>query len=1311
MTDSEDIKTPNRPGLVAEIEAQLEHVMLQDRVRLSERLRRARGSRNNRTKDLLNIKKAAGISSRLFEKRASLFEQIEYPDGLPILDRRKEIVQLIRDNPVVVIAGETGSGKTTQLPKMCLEAGRGVGAKVACTQPRRVAALSVSRRIAEEMGATWGKEVGCKIRFRDQTAPETLIKMMTDGMLLAEIQNDPDLLEYDTIIVDEAHERSLNIDFLIGYLRRLMEKRPDLKIIITSATIDTEAFSKAFGDAPIVEVSGRMFPVEVIHRPLEEILGEQDDFTYIDGAVEAVQEVMETSQRGDILLFMPSEKDIHETRRRLEGRRFKHTEVLPLFGRLTASEQQRVFSTQKFRRIVVATNIAETSLTIPGIRYVVDPGLARISRYNPRTQTQRLPIEPISQSSARQREGRCGRLEGGICIRLYSEQEFDSRPEFTQPEIHRANLAEVILRMMALKLGDVASFPFIDAPRPQSIQGGYLLLKELGALDAQNNLTEMGREMSRLPISPTVSRMVLHAEKEGAVREVLVIASAISIQDPRIRPEGEEKQADQAHGRFRNRDSDFLSLLKIWDVYHDTLEKMKTQRNVRKFCKSHYLSYNRMREWRDIHTQLRQAVREIDGFQMHQDPASYDAIHRSVISGLLSNVAQKKEGNHYRAARGREVMLFPGSGLFNHKAFDESKEKTDDKTPPWIVAAEMVETSRLYARTVSSVQPDWLAELGGHLCTSTFKDPFWNNRSARVMVTETLTLYGLQVHKRRIGYGKVDPDAATEIFIREALLNQEIRTKHEFLEHNEKLRKKVEAWQIQNRQYEWVDVDEAVYKFYATHISGVSSIHDLNRIVKANRLTNPKFLFMTEADLVGEKEVDHDEGAFPGQIEMDGEALAVSYAFRPGQDDDGVTLKVPYKLIHHVRSEVLDWLVPGLLQEKVTHLLRGLPKAKRKQFVPVPETARRIAGELAPTKASFLEALEDHIQNRYGVHVLRSDWSNETLPDHLRMRVEVVGNKGRPVASGRDIQALANELDQHDTPGESRAWTKAFAKWESGNLEGWSCRDLPERVEVTEIGGVPVYGFPGLYAEEERVCVRLFKDREEAERESRSGLFRLYEYELKRELSALRSELRDLDRLNLLYQPFGSTDDLREHALEHLESYIFDRPVFPLTEAAFQLGAAQARERLSTLSERLSEDLETVLVHFRELKVMPEAYPGMLQDVDRLLPVNFLQTIAYERMKHIVRYLKALLLRAQRSKLAPGKDKQKRQQIEYYQDRLNDLQGDRKPNSLAGQTLMEEFRWMLEEFRVSVFAQELGTSQPVSPKRLDRLLEEIEAAG
>ncbi|MYF16972.1 MAG: ATP-dependent RNA helicase HrpA, partial [Gemmatimonadetes bacterium] len=707
--------------------------MLKDGMEIARQLRQIQRQKRRDTGRLKNLKVQAERSAALRKDRGENPLHLTYPEVLPIAARKDEIVRAIREHPVVIVAGETGSGKTTQLPKMCLEAGRGVAAKIACTQPRRVAALSVSRRIAEELNVAWGAEVGCKIRFKDETAPETRIKMMTDGMLLAEIQGDPNLYEYDTIIIDEAHERSLNIDFLLGYLRLLQKRRPELRIVITSATIDTEAFSKAFDNAPIIEVSGRMYPVDVQYLPIEDLAGE----TYIDAAVTAVDMVVDAG-RGDILVFMPTEKDIHETRRRLEGRHFRFTEILPLFGRLTAGDQQKVFYTQRYRRIVVATNIAETSITIPGIRYVIDTGLARISRHNPRNQTHRLPVEEISQSSARQRAGRCGRVQNGVCIRLYDEKSFLARPEYTQPEIQRSDLAEVILRMIALRLGDVETFPFIDPPRSQAIQGGFNVLRALDAIDDRKRLTPLGRDMARLPLAPTVSRMILQAQKERALREVLVIASAISIQDPRVRPLEQEKAADQEHKRFVDGESDFIALLNIWKAYHDTFEKLRTQSQMRRFCKQHFLSFNRMREWRDIYMQIRHTLREMGAFRMNRDDAGYDAIHRSVVSGLLGNVAQKKEGNMYRAARGRDVMLFPGSGLFQRREGGEDDKKS---TPGWVVAAEVVETSRLFARTVARIQPSWLAELGGHLCRASYKEPFYSMRSGRVLATETLTLH------------------------------------------------------------------------------------------------------------------------------------------------------------------------------------------------------------------------------------------------------------------------------------------------------------------------------------------------------------------------------------------------------------------------------------------------------------------------------------------------------------------------------------------------------------------------------------------
>ena len=875
-----------RPSPMSAVWSLLPACMLKDGMEIARQLRQIQRQKRRDTVRLKNLKVQAERSAALRKDRGENPLYLTYPEVLPIAARKDEIVRAIREHPVVIVAGETGSGKTTQLPKMCLEAGRGVAAKIACTQPRRVAALSVSRRIAEELNVAWGAEVGCKIRFKDETAPETRIKMMTDGMLLAEIQGDPNLYEYDTIIIDEAHERSLNIDFLLGYLRLLQKRRPELRIVITSATIDTEAFSKAFDNAPIIEVSGRMYPVDVQYLPIEDLAGE----TYIDAAVTAVDMVVDAG-RGDILVFMPTEKDIHETRRRLGGRHFRFTEILPLFGRLTAGDQQKVFYTQRYRRIVVATNIAETSITIPGIRYVIDTGLARISRHNPRNQTHRLPVEEISQSSARQRAGRCGRVQNGVCIRLYDEKSFLARPEYTQPEIQRSDLAEVILRMIALRLGDVETFPFIDPPRSQAIQGGFNVLRALDAIDDRKRLTPLGRDMARLPLAPTVSRMILQAQKERALREVLVIASAISIQDPRVRPLEQEKAADQEHKRFVDGESDFIALLNIWKAYHDTFEKLRTQSQMRKFCKQHFLSFNRMREWRDIYMQIRHTLREMGAFRMNRDDAEYDAIHRSVVSGLLGNVAQKKEDNMYRAARGRDVMLFPGSGLFQRREGGGDDKKS---TPGWVVAAEVVETSRLFARTVARIQPSWLAELGAHLCRASYKEPFYSMRSGRVLATETLTLHGLQVGQKRVGYGRIDASAATEIFIREALVNDEVALPYEFVAQNRDLRARVETWQMQQRLMQFLDLDEAAYRFYAERLENVSSTHDLNRLIKRK---GADFLLMSEKHLAGEQ-VDFDRDAFPNFLEVDGEEVPLSYAYRPGQDRDGVTLQLPYKMVH-----------------------------------------------------------------------------------------------------------------------------------------------------------------------------------------------------------------------------------------------------------------------------------------------------------------------------------------------------------------------------------------------------------------------------
>ena len=1262
--------------------------MLKDGMEIARQLRQIQRQKRRDTGRLENLKVQAERSAALRKDRGENPLSVTYPEALPISARKDEIVRAIREHPVVIVAGETGSGKTTQLPKMCLEAGRGVAAKIACTQPRRVAALSVSRRIAEELNVAWGAEVGCKIRFKDETAPETRIKMVTDGMLLAEIQGDPNLYEYDTVIIDEAHERSLNIDFLLGYLRLLQKRRPELRIVITSATIDTEAFSKAFDNAPIIEVSGRMYPVDVQYLPIEDLAGE----TYIDAAVTAVDMVVDAG-RGDVLVFMPTEKDIHETRRRLEGRHFRFTEILPLFGRLTAGDQQKVFHKQRYRRIVVATNIAETSITIPGIRYVIDTGLARISRHNPRNQTHRLPVEEISQSSARQRAGRCGRVQNGVCIRLYDEKSFLSRPEYTQPEIQRSDLAEVILRMIALRLGDVETFPFIDPPRSQAIQGGFNVLRALDAIDDNKRLTPLGRDMARLPLAPTVSRMILQARKERALREVLVIASAISIQDPRVRPLEQEKAADQEHKRFVDGESDFIALLNIWKAYHDTFEKLRTQSQMRRFCKQHFLSFNRMREWRDIYMQIRHTLREMGDFRMNRDDAGYDAIHRSVVSGLLGNMAQKKEGNMYRAARGRDVMLFPGSGLFQRR---EGSEEDKKNTPGWVVAAEVVETSRLFARTVARIQPSWLVELGAHLCRASYKEPFYSVRSGRVLATETLTLHGLQVGQKRVGYGRIDASAATEIFIREALVNDEVALPYPFVTQNRDLRARVETWQMQQRLMQFLDLDEAAYRFYAERLENISSTHDLNRLIKRK---GADFLLMSEKHLAGEQ-VDFDRDAFPDFLEVDGEQVPLSYAYRPGQDRDGVTLQLPYKMVHFVQPEVLDWLVPGLLEEKITHLLRGLPKSIRKRFVPVPDKAREIAAVLQPTHSAFLDSLSAHILSHYGIEISQNDWNVRDLPDHLQMRVEVRDEKEKAIVAARDLRVLREQLDAREEDVQSDAWMRAQKQVARRDVTGQTVGELPERVEVMQAGGMPVFGYVGLKREGDRVDVCLFKRADEAERETRAGWMRLCEREMRDEMRALKRSLGDLAQFE------GGREALREGAYANLMAHLFTREAaFPITRQRFDSRVQQARLYLQHLAPQLIQAMASLFETHREIRLLRGGYPEMEADVARLMPPDFLRQTPYDQVLHLGRFLKAIVIRAERAMLDPMKDRQKAEQVQPFQDAVDELMD----SELTGEKrdAVQALRWMVEEFRVSVFAQELGTAQKVSPKRLYDKLEQV----
>jgi ATP-dependent helicase HrpA len=1367
---------------VEELRSLLPQCLLWDWVRLGSRLVRLLRDQHHAARHDAVLDRLLGearASAELRALRAASVPVPTYPPELPITSRKDDIVAAIRANQVVVIAGETGSGKTTQIPKMCLEAGLGIEAKIACTQPRRVAALSISQRIAEELNVGWGHEVGCKIRFDDRSGDDTYIKLMTDGMLLAEVQGDPLLTEYNAVILDEAHERSLNIDFLLGYLKGLLKERPDLKLLITSATIDTATFSKAFDNAPVIEVSGRMYPVEVQYRPLENDPDDRGEGSFTDAAVDEAVRIVEGSLEGDLLIFLPGERDIREVSEQLEGRLGRGIDVVPLYGRLSTGDQQRVFQTGGVRKIVVATNIAETSLTIPGIRYVIDSGLARMSRYNPRTRTRRLPVEPVSQSSANQRKGRAGRVQDGVCIRLYSEEDFASRPPFTQPEIQRANLAEVILRMIAFRLGEIETFPFVNPPAPAAISGGYLLLQELGALDAGKQLTRLGEDLARLPIDPTLGRMLLQSQGEHATRELLIIASGLSIQDPRERPLEQREAADAAHRRHADPRSDFLSLLKLWDGVHGQWETLRAQNQRRRFCRTHFLNYTRMREWQDLHGQLYEALDGLETVRLNESNAEYEAVHRSILSGLLGHVGVRKERNVYRGAGNREMALFPGSALYDrgernpkgNRGAKPADQPAPAKTrqPEWVVAGEIVETSQLFARTVAGIDPAWIVQLAPHLCQITHQHPHWSVTAGRVVAEERIVFQGLEVQSHRVAYGNIDPVAATKIFIRSALveeavepgveeedargneatrLRREIRSatdrrgerpaRYPFMIHNRKIREKIETWQTRVRRTDLRDPDQALFDFYALHIKNVSSFAEMDRLVRGH--AEPEFLCATEEDLTGGMDLAYDAGAFPDAVALGGQVSEIRYAYAPGEEHDGATVRLDLEVARSIAPGEVEWSVPGLRGELVLELLRALPKALRRDLMPFPPKVTEIVEGLKPTGATFLHDLAAFLRKRYGVDVQPGSWSADAIPRHLRPRVEVVTGDGKVVVAGRELSGLRAGLPAAAAKAstESGAWARCARQWERFGLTGWSFGDLPERLRVEEVAGHEVWGWPGLAVEEAGVSVRLFRAEQAARRSSRAGLHRLIGQMLQKDFAWAQRDLRSLSRHAVLYAPLGDLEELVGSAWIHLRESVLPGESFsPLTEAGFQKAVEQTRERLRgavpPLVDRIGQILDlrgqvarriggtapAAVTKVRTLNdlsqlgaaaVKPAATSGLAMELAALVPARFPERTTAAAMVHLPRYLKALLIRAERAVLNPAKEQERIRLITPYVTALARV-GANPPTTEEGRRLVQDFRWMLEEFRVSIFAQELGTAQPVSPKRLDEALERIRIAG
>ena len=1292
------------------------------------------------------------------DARARNVPRVSYPPELPITPRAGEIVDALRSprRRVVIISGETGCGKSTQIPKMCLEAGRGIAGRVGVTQPRRLAAMTIAARIAEELGEPIGRAVGYKIRFQDRTSRDGYIKIMTDGILLAETQGDHGLHEYDTIVIDEAHERSLNIDFLLGIMRRLLDERPELKLVITSATLDTEKFSKTFKNAPVIEVSGRVYPVEVEYRAPDK--EEAEDKDYVDQAVEAVEYLRREKPAGDVLVFMPTEQDILETCRMLEGRKWPLVKVLPLFSRLPAGQQRLVY-TVTLPKIVVATNVAETSLTIPGIRYVVDTGVARISQYQPGTRINSLPISPISRASADQRKGRCGRVKEGLCVRLYSEVEYESRDEFTSPEILRSDLAEVILRMTDLGLGDPLQFPFIDRPATKAVHDGYDTLVELGAIkkgtqyhfpNSRWELTENGMAMARMQVDPRVSRMLIEARAENCLPEVSVLAAALSIRDPRERPPDKAQQADAVHAAFRHPDSDFLVLLNIWNRYHCDFEKLGSLVQKRRFCHEHFLSFPRMREWVYLHAEIAGALMELaSGRQprpivspiLHADvsPALYGAIHRSILSGYLSNIAAHKEKNVYAGAKNREVTLWPGSVLFT-------------KGAPWIVSTEVVRTSRLFARTAARIDPAWLERLGGPLCKRSYSDAAWDRSRGEVTAKERVTLFGLEiVRERRVSYARVNPAEAHEIFVMNGLVEGEIDDPPPFLVRNLELQRKVEAMEEKLRRRDILVAEGEIAKFYSERLPGIHDLRTLRKLLKnaRDRGGDDSFLRLSEDALLNYHPDEAAVAGFPDSVEVAGRPFHAVYKFAPGEEDDGVTLTVPPGLLSAIPAERLEWGVAGQYRDKIAALIKGLPKRYRKLLVPVGEKAEEIAREMpqAPEEVPLFKAVAEFVKRRYGVDIPAREWALADVPKHLRMRVAVVDpGTGRVIDAGRDVELLRKKIgaaDEAPSKIESPAWQEARRVWEKFGLTEWTFGDLPEKIAV----GTSLTAYPALQIGEAAIDIRLFPTRAEAEAPHKRGVRWLLMRKFAKDLAFVRRYHKipaDFERAALT---FGGREAIERAIEEALARDVFERNI--RTEAEYKTYEAEVGRTLFEKGHALTQTVVKIVEFHAKLRaelaaaggsagrgggpgakslslyelskikarLKPEYLDAVAADLDRLVPKDFLAAYYLARLVRIPRYLEGLKIRLERARVAPDKDMTKAAQIEPYAFELARLEGERRkgghgivsPISAEKRAAVDELRWMIEEFKLALFAPEIKTAFPISAVRLARKIAEIDA--
>ncbi|EJN6711454.1 ATP-dependent RNA helicase HrpA [Vibrio vulnificus] len=1308
MTSSQ----PNRESHASEQKAQansaaslrkaLSQCLIKDRFRLSKRIAGASKINKESARNAVFDEIALDIAKSMMEveQRSRHQPKIEYPEILPVSQKKDDIADAIAHHQVVIVAGETGSGKTTQLPKICAELGRGKFGLIGHTQPRRLAARSVANRIAEEMETQLGDFVGYKVRFNDQISENTQIKLMTDGILLAEIQHDRFLNQYDTIIIDEAHERSLNIDFILGYLKELLPRRPDLKVIITSATIDPERFSNHFGGAPIIEVSGRTYPVETRYRPLG---GEtEDDRDQLEGIFDAVDELCDEGL-GDILIFMNGEREIRDTADALAKRKLKDTEIVPLYARLSAGEQNKIFQPHTGRRIVLATNVAETSLTVPGIKYVIDPGTARISRYSYRTKVQRLPIEPVSQASANQRKGRCGRVQEGICIRLYSEDDFNSRPEFTDPEILRTNLASVILQMTALGLGDIEAFPFVEAPDKRNILDGVRLLEELGAInsnakDPKKRLTAVGKQLARLPIDPRLARMVLEAPRLGCLKEVMIIAAALSIQDPRERPSDKQQSADDKHRRFYHEDSDFLTFVNLWN-HIQKQQKALSGNQFRRQCKDDYLNYLRVREWQDVYFQIHQSMREME-FKLNSEPGSYDAVHSAILTGLLSHIGMKdQEKNEYHGARNARFHIFPGSGLFK-------------KQPKWVMSAELVETSKLWGRIIAKIQPEWIEPLAKHLIKRSHSEPHWSKKQAAVMAYEKVMLYGIPiVPKRLVNYGNIDASVSREIFIRSALVEGDWETKHAFFKQNRKLLLEVEELEHKSRRRDILVDDEELFQFYDQRVgTEVVSGRHFDTWWKQASKKEPELLNF-EKEMLFKGDASHvTDLDYPNFWHQNGLKLKLSYQFEPGDDSDGVTVHIPLPILNQIDPAGFDWQIPGLRHELVVSLIKSLPKTLRKNFVPAPNYADAFLSRVTAMEMPLLDALEKELRRMTGATVLREDWKLDQVPDHLKVTFRAVDERNRKLKEHKDLHELKESLKEKVQETLSKV---ADDDIEQQGLHTWSFGELPQ-VYQQKRGGYQVKAFPALVDNKDSVEIKLYETEQEQISAMQAGQRRLILLNVPSPIKYLHANLPNKSKLGLYFNPYGKVLDLIDDCIAcGVDKLIEEQGGLVWEPEKFEALKEHVRAELGDTVVDIAKQVETILTTAfninKKLKgkidfTMAFALSDIKAQIEGLIFKGFATECGWKRLPDILRYMKAIERRMEKLPIDPNKDRLHMLKIESvvkdYKELLNKI-----PKGLAVPENVKEIRWMIEELRVSFFAQQLGTPYPVSDKRVKNAIE------